>query len=155
MKKKDFDSLPQFLTGYMKERGWQEQLELHSVFLRWPEIADQPTASHAMPVKIIKKVLWVEVENSSWLQQLQYQKQFLLERCNRAVKGTAFADIRFVLAVEKDSREPEKKAGVSFQSPPDNKRQAFARQLEGIEDEEIREALMRLWYLSHACQRHE
>ena len=61
------DMLPQLIA----RRGWETQLDLHSVFPNWREIVDPETAGHCRPLKIRRGVLWLEVENSAWLQQLQ------------------------------------------------------------------------------------
>ncbi len=158
MKKKQSNellSLSKLLDSFVRDKGWQEQLELHSLFLRWPKLVDELTAAHSAPLKIIKKVLWVEVVNSAWLQQLQFQKHLMLERLNSALKGSKLEDIRFVLDDGKKKNPSTDIDEITFSAPPQQEQQAFAKQLEAIHDEKSREALMRLWYLSHACKRNE
>lgn len=140
------------LPGVVQHRGWQAQLELHSIFPHWSEVVDETTAAHAEPLKIVKGTLWVEVENSAWLQQFQFQKIFLLRSINSFLKGQKINDIRFVLP-RTENREVEEKPPVRFVSPPPDEVKKFEEQTESIEDKETREALVRLWYLTKACVR--
>lgn len=148
-KKKEIANIvPSVLRG----RGWEAQMELHSIFSNWKKVVDETTAAHAEPLKIVKGTLWVEVENSAWLQQFQYQKIFLLKSINASYKNVAIRDVRFVLQqAEKKVEKEEPK--VQFTSPPKELVAAFREQASFIEDEETREALIRFWYLAKACVR--
>lgn len=140
------------LPGVLRDRGWDTQVELHSIFPHWAEVVDETTAAYARPLKIVKGTLWVEVENSAWLQQFQFQKMFLLESINGFLKNTKVRDIRFVLLqVEKQQENDEPR--VRFAAPPPEDVRRFEDQAAFIEDEAAREALIRFWYLSKACIR--
>ena len=153
-KKKELQNLADLLPGVSRNQGWSEQLALHQVFLHWEKLVDVDTARHAVPLKITGRTLWLEVENSAWLQQLQYQKPLLLDSLNKGLKRGKLDDIRLVLAVSAEGRrQGEGAAKPRYVRPPAAEQQAFARLLETIDDEEAREALMRFWYLSHACRR--
>ena len=140
------------LPGVLRDRGWEAQVELHSIFPHWSEVVDETTAAHAEPLKIVKGTLWVEVENSAWLQQIQFQKMFLLESINSFLKNVRIRDIRFVLpTLERKPRHEEPR--LKFVAPPRDELKRFEEQAAFIEDEATREALVRLWYLSKACVR--
>jgi predicted nucleic acid-binding Zn ribbon protein len=140
------------LPGVMRDRGWQAQIEQHSIFPNWSKVVDETTAAHAEPLKIVKGTLWVEVENSAWMQQFQFQKLFLLETINNFLKNATITDIRFVLPkAEKKMKKDEQK--VRFAAPPADDVKHFEEQASFIEDEATREALIRFWYLSKACVR--
>ncbi len=141
------------LPGLIRDCGWEIMLDMHSVFSHWQILADEDTAEHAAPLKIVAGVLWVEVENSGWMQDLQYRKPQLLHSINRFLKKSRIRDLRFVLP-EGVKQEVEKKAEpIRFIAPPPEKVREFAQQIESINDTASREALMRFWYLAHACQR--
>ena len=74
------------LPGLLRDRGWDAQVELHSIFVAWPKVVDETVSAHAEPQKIVKGTLWVEVENSAWLQQFQFQKMALLNSINGFLK---------------------------------------------------------------------
>jgi hypothetical protein len=140
------------LPGVLKERGWQTQIELHSIFLNWSKVVDDETAAHGQPLKIVKGTLWVEVENSAWLQQLQYRKVALLRSINSFLPGEKIKGLRFVLP------QPDRPLGaetvkIRFVPPLPEALRGFEEQAACIEDKETREALVRLWYLAKACVR--
>ncbi len=149
------DVLASFLPGLVKEKGWEVQVELHSLFLDWREIVGE-IADYASPDKIKKNVLFIQVGNSAWMQQLQYRKVELLDRLNRRLKLSQVVDIRFTLA-DRDTKEPDKQDSdtIRFEPPPKEKQEAFRNQINSIKDEDVRESLMRIWYLSQACKRND
>ena len=75
------------LPSLVRQNGWEVQLDLHSVFGNWVELVDPETAGHCRPLKIRQGILWLEVENSAWLQQLRFQKYQLLETINAGSKA--------------------------------------------------------------------
>ncbi|SHO51418.1 DUF721 domain-containing protein [Desulfopila aestuarii] len=142
------------LPGVLRDRGWQAQMELHSIFLQWAKVVDETVSAHAQPLKIVKGTLWVEVENSAWLQQLQYQKVSVLKSINDFFQEKKISDIRFVLP-QLSGQEPPKEHKVRFAAPPPEELKRFEEQAASIEDEATRNALVRFWYLSKACIREE
>lgn len=140
------------LPGVLRDRGWETQIELHLIFPHWAKVVDETTAAHAEPLKIVKGTLWVEVENSAWMQQFQFQKMFLLESINGFLKGAKIHDIRFVLP-HSENRPCAEEEKVRFAAPHPDDVKRFEEQAAFIEDEATREALIRFWYLSKACVR--
>jgi len=152
LKKTKAKGVAAVLPTLMRERGWEKQLDLHSIFPRWQELVGEEVSDHAHPLKVVRGTLWMEVENSSWLQHLQYQKIELLDLLNQSLRLTRLSDIKMVLPVgkKKSAKEPER--SVSFVRPDEKKIAAFEQQVNCIADEKCREALMQFWYLSHACK---
>lgn len=147
-------SISKLLPVLVRDNGWDKQLDLYSIFDKWSEIIGEDVSQYAKPLKIDRGVLWLEVENSSWLQQLQYEKLDFLETVNQFLKLSQLKDIKMVLPKGKEKiPEKEELPSVSFVRPAEEKISAFMRQIQGIEDEECREALMQFWYLSQACKR--
>ena len=62
-KKNDPQLFGDLASRLARDQGWQEQLDLHSLFLTWDKLVDDETAAHAWPLKIERRVLWLEVEN--------------------------------------------------------------------------------------------
>ena len=147
------ESLAASLPGLIRDRGWEKQLDLYSLFVEWDRIVDRTTAEHARPLKIVRDVFWVEVDNSSWVHQLQFQKLQLLESLNTALKMSRLKDLKFTLAgaLEEPPERPKKK--VTFMPVDPDELAAFEHQVSLIEDTASRVALVRLWYLSKACRR--
>lgn len=151
-KKNTLQGLANLLPQLSQQRGWKEQLALHSVFLDWKQLLDKEITAHCRPLKIVKKVLWVEAENSAWLQQFQYQSAFLLQTLNQSLGSTKLKGIRFYVA-EKEFEEEKKEAPLRYEPPPAQELANFEKQVSSIADNESREALLRFWYLSKACKR--
>jgi hypothetical protein len=154
------ESLSRLIPSLLQDRGWEVQLDLHSIFPRWKELVGEEMSERAQPLKIERGVLWLEVSNSSWLQQLQYEKLELLDTLNSCFRLSHLKDIKMVLPKGKAGKsgkvnesDRESDAVVEFVRPSEEKVAAFRRQVEFIADEKCREALMQFWYLAQACKR--
>ena len=156
-KKDNQNSLAGLLPDMMDEKGWLKQLDLYSIFPKWLDLVGGDLATYARPLKIERGVLWLEVENSAWLQQFQYEKIELLEVLNRHLRLNSLKDVKMVLPKGKAENDDADKLGdgnnVVFEKPSQESVAAFERQIESIADEKCRDALMRFWYLSQACKR--
>jgi hypothetical protein len=153
-KKSNQSSIARLLPSLVQDKGWEKQLDLHSIFPKWRDIVGKEMSEYAQPLKVERGVLWLEVENSAWLQQLQYEKLELLDSLNRFLKLASLSDIKMVLPKGGD-RTPARKPPpeVSFVRPSEEKVAAFQQQVACITDEKCREALMQFWYLAQACKR--
>ncbi|WP_457575365.1 DUF721 domain-containing protein [Desulfomarina sp.] len=151
-KKKRARSLAGLLPELVRERGWEKQLDLYSIFPRWRELVGPEIDEYASPLKIVRGVLWIEVENSSWLQQLQFEKMQLLDVLNQALRLNRLDDIKMVLPVRVKDDEVKPVRSVTFVKPDNKEVEAFEHQVSTIADEKCRDALMRFWYLSRACR---
>jgi predicted nucleic acid-binding Zn ribbon protein len=140
-------------SALIREKGWERKFDQHRVFPVWEELVDKDTAAHSRPLKVVKDVLWVEAENSAWVQQLQFQKIFLLETLNGYLRSSTFSNIRFVVQEKPIEESVEKTTSMQFIPPPPDQVERFKEQISFIEDKDIRESLLRLWYLSQACRR--
>jgi Dna[CI] antecedent, DciA len=155
-KKNSSVNVADFLPSLVRRKGWEKQLDLHSIFPKWKELVNEDFAEHAVPLKIEREVLWLEVENSSWLQQLQYGKFELLADLNDSLRLGWFKDIKMVLPSRKEklSFNPDEKGpSVKYTQPAPEKIASFQNQVECIEDEKCRDALFQFWYLANACKK--
>ncbi len=158
-KRDNQSSLADVLPDLLLDKGWLKQLDLHSIFPRWQELVGDDLGKYAKPLKIEREVLWLEVENSAWLQQFQYEKMALLEELNRHLKLGKLKDVKMLLPKGKGqgSQQVESQDGsaITFEKPSEAHVAAFQRQVESIQDEKCRESLMRFWYLAQACKKKE
>ncbi|KJR99547.1 MAG: hypothetical protein VR65_16370 [Desulfobulbaceae bacterium BRH_c16a] len=154
LKKNKKNDIAGVLPRLLRDNGWEKQIDLHSIFPNWRKLVGDEICEHAQPLKIERGVLWIEVENSSWLQQFQYEKLDLLDNLNRFLKLSTLNDIKMVLPKGETWKKVEKPLKkVSFVRPTAEKVTAFQQQVECIADEKCREALMQFWYLAEACKR--
>ncbi len=151
--KTTLEGLASLLPQLSRQQGWQEQIDMHTVFTRWHSLLDEETAAHCQPLKIVKKVLWIEVENSAWLQQLQFQTVQLLDVFNRSLKKSRLQGLRFCVAGQDRKRAGEPEIVLRYVPPAEEELARFEQQIESIPDADAREALLHFWYLSHACRK--
>lgn len=151
--KKEQHAVADILPGLARQNGWELQLDLHSIFGKWDAIADPDTAEHSRPLKISRGILWIEVDNSAWLQQLRYMKYQLLESINSSLRQSRIEDIKYVLPKGRGAKPEADKGAVRFVPPPVTEIDRFKSQISFIGDEQCREALFRFWYLARACRK--
>ena len=107
---KEKECLAAALPGLIHDKGWGQQIDLYSLFVKWDQIVDKTTAEHTRPLKIVRGVFWVEVDNSAWIHQLQFEKLQILDKLNSALELSRIKDIKFTLAVKtKDSDNSRRK----------------------------------------------
>ena len=151
------NKISRLIPNLLHDKGWEIQLDLHSIFPRWKELVGEEMNEYAQPLKIERGVLWLEVANSSWLQQFQYEKLELLDTLNRSLRLSSLKDIKMVLPKGKTGKtkmsDQESAPSIKFVKPSEEKIAAFQRQVECVADEKCREALMQFWYLAQACKR--
>lgn len=136
------------LTSLIASKGWSERVDLHSVFLIWDELVGPEIARQAQPHVIRKRILWVRVADSVWMQQLHLLKEMLLEKINARLKKGRFTDLRFQLDSSLGGSAPvrEEKSPPKPPPLPDRKsRQAFEAHLQSIGDEEVKKAIRTCW----------
>lgn len=136
-------------------KGWDIKLDMHSFFPKWDRVVGENVASCSRPLKIVKTTLWLEVENSTWMQQLQFEKRRILDDINATLKLSRITDIKFVLPRDEEDDAAKERPRVSFVSPDPEILEQFEKQVGIIKDDAIRESLVRLWYLSKACRRED
>ncbi len=91
-------SLQATFAGIIRDKDWETKFDQHRVFLIWSELVDSETCAHARPLKIVNDVLWVEVDNSAWVQQLQFKKLELLDQLNDHLRVSYFTDIKITVS---------------------------------------------------------
>ena len=145
--------IDRLLKDLFRKKQWEDKLGLHSVFDTWPELVGDGIASRSWPHLIRGTVLWVNVSDSVWMQQLHLQKMELLDKINRSLPGKEkISDIRFQLNTKAGQ---QKSAGnhnikkVELRPVDPDKLNSFQRLVSSISDDEIKGRLLRLWTKTH------
>jgi len=146
-------SLKATFAGIIRDKDWEKKFDQHRVFANWSKLVDQETAKYARPLKVSNDVLWLEVDNSAWAQQFQFKKLELLEILNDYLRLSYFSDIRFTVGESTEAETKTEQQGPRMVPPTSQEIEQFEKQIEFIEDEEIRKAMTRLWYVSKAVRR--
>jgi len=152
-KRKTGGDIAGVLPEIVRHKGWQVKLEQHSFFPVWEEVVGEELAGCSRPLKVVKNVLWLEVVNSTWMQQLQFEKRRILDAVNARLALSKIKDIKFMLAGAEQDEKQQRAPEVSFVPPDPEQLRTFEQQVSCIEDEASRNGLVRLWYLTKACRR--
>ncbi|MBU0482638.1 MAG: DUF721 domain-containing protein [Proteobacteria bacterium] len=146
--KQTISILGQIVKDICENRNWQEKLERHRVFSFWTKAVGQLIASHASPRLLRNTVLWVDVSDSVWMQQLHFQKTEMLESINARLHGVMIEDIRFQLASfftpGKADLPTDLREKISAEPDPIETLE-FDKMTSAIPDENIRQSMKKLW----------
>jgi hypothetical protein len=155
-KRKDIVSLGSRMEGLFQGRQWGNQRRLFSMDRQWERIVGHETAKRTMPAFFRRDVLWIYVQSSAWMQQLQFDKVQLLEKINRFLQGNPQVnDLRWMEYPPDLILQPREE----YVSPPDNvdprEEQSLETMAENIADPDARRAFVRLWRRVATKKRYE
>jgi len=136
--------LSTLLQKVIYQKKWQQRMEIHNVFHFWARIVGSEVASHARPQVIHGNVLWVEVSDSAWMQQLQFMKYELLKKINEELQPEIIEDIRFRMGFRSFKKKREEKKPEKIKVDVEKKKE-FEQLLEGLPASDSRQALKKLW----------
>ncbi len=93
------DSIQAVLKSALRRFGLDHKIEQYRFVEHWPKIVGAPIARHTKPAGIQNRILYVEVLNSGWAQELSMRRETILKRvktfCDTSVQ---IDDVRFVLS---------------------------------------------------------
>ncbi|MEA2085110.1 MAG: DUF721 domain-containing protein [Thermodesulfobacteriota bacterium] len=136
------------LAEIIRKRNWRRRIGLHQVFDFWEEIVEKDAAAMSRPFLIRGTVLWVNVSDSAWMQQLHFQKADLLDRINSRLADEEITDIRFKLDMSLGRPENEKhqiSENRKTFAPDREQTRKFEAMFASLKDEELRGTIKRLW----------
>ncbi len=157
-RKRDARSVDTVVADIIRANGWEVQLEMYSLFGRWVDLVSTEVSAHSRPVRIDRDCLWLEVENSAWMTQFQYEKYGILDILNAALRLGRLRDLKMTLPKKERVFMPMKRPAprVTYKPPSEEETERFHKKLVGvITDDACRESLEYFWYLSHACRRED
>ena len=141
------ESVSNLLADIFRKRNWKSRIKMHAVFDFWNEAVGREIAEKTRPHLIRGKVLWVNVSDSVWMQQLHFQKMMLLEQINKRLDKEKIEDIRFHLDTHFNELPEEDKQRVTHSVwPLDPERvNEFEKMIAAVDDEGLKKSLKRLW----------
>lgn len=151
-KKREITDIRSLLSTIVKDKNWQQRLKMFDLFEFWNEAVGESVAGQARPYVIRGTVLWVNVTDSVWMQQLQLQKNDLINVINSRLADEKITDIRFRL-----DRDPTTKEISVTKSPEPMKLKQvdkkmlreFENMISSIESDEVRTSMKNLWIKLH------
>ncbi len=73
---------------------WGRHLSRHPVFRIWEEAVGEALARVARPVEVKGSVLWIEVSDPVWMQELDLMRDEILAKVNGRLEGRGLEEIR-------------------------------------------------------------
>ena len=139
--------LGQGLAEVFDRRSWRVQWGLVGLVRDWSSIVGETVAVRSMPAFFRRDVLGIYVVSPIWMQQLQLQKQDLLDRIRRYLDRDEVADLRWLLFPPELLPEDENRESGTMpeRSVAPEEEESFRAMVSGIVDPESQEALFRLW----------
>ena len=139
----DVVALAEALASVYATKQWTRQWQLFQLVKSWPAIVGEQVAALTAPAFFRREVLWIHVQDSAWMQHLQYVKLDLLDRVNVALGDQPATDLRWLqrafTAAEMPRSAPEPR-------PIDPARERmFIEMASSIPNLECRKALLDLW----------
>ena len=84
------------LKKLIKKRGLEKGLNQQKALEIWPDIVGQQVAKNTDPVSIEFGVLTVKSTSPVWRQELQLQKENIIQSINNKLNKNIIKDIRFI-----------------------------------------------------------
>lgn len=80
-----------------KYPGFGQRMREAGALGRWDVCVGEGIAKHARPIRVMERILWVEVDHPAWKTELLFRKRQILERLNQqaAADEAPLADIFF------------------------------------------------------------
>lgn len=83
------------LQESLERQGLVRRIREQEVLQRWDELVGTAIANHAQPTRLRNGVLWIEVRDAAWRQELTMMRNGLVEKINDALGTSVVKDIRF------------------------------------------------------------
>ncbi len=85
------------VTSVLREMCRRNRYFHPEIWVRWLEITGPEISAHAFPLSLKAKILTVGVVNSTWLHELSFLKNDLLDRITEEVGPGIVLEVRLVL----------------------------------------------------------
>lgn len=143
-KRKNPVQISHILTGQARRLKLSEGMITYRIWDRWREIAGDAIALHARPARWQKNTLIVRVENSSWLQELSFLKNNIVEKIRALCPEIKISEIHLELG-ELPTPPPasKKQLPISLKKLRKEEVDFIERAAGEIDDEAVQEAAKR------------
>jgi predicted nucleic acid-binding Zn ribbon protein len=96
VRRRDLLAAENVLALALKKYGIDKDIARYKFVLHWKEIVGEEIANRTRPECIRKDALIVRVTNSSWAQELSFQKDVIVARLKKFLSGDATVnDVQF------------------------------------------------------------
>lgn len=125
-------ALAQTVEAVLKDMGMDRTVARHAIWPCWEEIVGREIGTHTQPEFFSGKTLFVSVDHSVWLHQLNFLKDRILTKINSRLGAQSVSEIHFRIG-QISSRKRPADQGVREEAP-----------VSAAEKEEVQEGLRAL-----------
>ena len=84
------------LKKFIEKQGIEKEINQQKAVSVWAEAVGKKIKEHTEPVDVRFGVLTVKTSSPVWRQELQFQKENIIDSINKRLKKTTIKDIRFI-----------------------------------------------------------
>ncbi len=95
MKRERVLHISEVIDHSLKKLSLTDRLKEYKLQLAWPTIVGPAISKRTSPVKLVKGKLYVHVSSQTWMTELLYQKEDIIDRINRDIAENLVSDIIF------------------------------------------------------------
>ena len=100
--KKGPGSVGDIIPAVMRMLGLEGRMDEGRLVREWPAIVSELLASKSVPLGLRKGVLTVEVRDNSWMQEIRFHQNRILDKIRERFPDLGVTSIRFRMEREKD-----------------------------------------------------
>lgn len=89
-------SLKQVLNIYLHKAGLAKGVAQNTAINAWGEVVGKKVSENTTPESANHGILTVRVSTPAWRQELQFQKEEIIEKLNNKIGENAIKDIKFL-----------------------------------------------------------
>jgi hypothetical protein len=142
------ETIKTILDHVLKRRSLDKKLQRYRAFELWEGAVGPRVARHTQPKRFQDHTLWVSVDNSVWMQQLQFLEAQIKEKLNQLLGTHEVEKIRFqigeIAAVQEASGATEPPAWEHI-DVGDRLRDVIEKEVSVLKDEGLKEQMKRLF----------
>ncbi|OQX22920.1 MAG: hypothetical protein BWK80_28690 [Desulfobacteraceae bacterium IS3] len=105
MKKREPVHIGDIISKTLKQFRGEGEEQLVTIWKIWDNVVGEYIAKHAQPEAFKGKILLVKVTDSSWMQQLQFEKKEIISKLNHALRKNLIEEIKFKVGTVRDFHE--------------------------------------------------
>ena len=87
--------LGSFLNHILKKYGLFDKIKEHYIYIVWKEEVGENISAHTTPVFFKNGRLFVDVDSSTWLNELKFMKTKIIKSLNERLEANKVRDIVF------------------------------------------------------------
>jgi len=143
-KRKNLQHFGDVLNG-SRRGGLVKNLRRYEPWSCWGDIVGPALAQHTSPAGWHGTTLVINVEHSTWMQELQFMKRDLIAKISESCPNTKLKDIKFQIGTIEGSIQQDPVGNTHALPALDQSEKEFARDtVRPVKDEETSEVIRRL-----------